>query len=845
MRPDGLPMVFIMGHGKSSCEETRSEIKKDVELRGGLVLDAADARYEDHCIYLLGKNETPAKNQEQFDFRYVTDCIYEGLILQNLLDYRVKTRKTTSYQAFNPLDILHGYTKWRELVQVPEGEVVTGEEFDELTSVAPTYSPVKPYKIYSRKNQEEIVKYLVRFAAYKLVKGNAIWQKMEESNVCKGRTWQSMKEHFRKKIIYRIHTFGLNWRQVRRFRATYGLDEEHDSDADSDEEEGEDNDFITGDNGIKKSFLPRRTSSPFITGGVAGNTNVNVDKSAGVDGVSEEPHTDANMDTRNNEDGPDKTDASNIVGARRRRKLFSTNCSFLDDEEARKSGNEDDAEFNVTPVKKKKKGIAAEVIIEEEEDEQLIVVETITDERENTPPNSSSTNNQPANVLETRIILDTRPSPNKQTETAENDHQAKTLEDIFGPDLSPLTLPPVRRKSRKENSVGASVDVQNEPLPLPTSAISSAQDMRLELNDSDPDFELDKDGSDSDSNGQEQGEQGHKESETNLGESPETAEVEQQDSSSPGWLSRRSPSPSATSPLPPAKRISKSPEKANSPEKATSAEKANSPEKATPRGSRKSSVSSPRKKSESRRPSLVLNTPHSVCCRKVNTVDVEAIENLQQVDENKGARRKSATANDASEKEPEESVDKENIDREDWYKIKYRQPFNRGEEEAIVKYFATHGGYSVRGGNTVWRQMEEDWICPGRTWQSLRERFEKHIEVNLRQFGVTKTDLIKVDRENKVESIKGLRKNVKYYSKDEDVKIINFIIDNKRFEDVKGNELWKVIVQRNVVVGRSWQSLKERFRKTILPKINQYGVDKEIIAKFSKGSNTKKEKRIK
>ena len=565
MRPDGHPMVFIMGHGKSSCEETRSEIKKDVELRGGLVLDAVDARYKDHCIYLLGKNETPDKNQEQFDFRYVTDCIYEGLLLQNLLDYRVKTRKTCSYQAFNPLDILHGYTKWSELVQMPEGEVVTGEEFDELTSVAPTYSPVKPYKIYSRKNQEEIVKYLVRFAAYKLVKGNAIWQKMEESNVCKGRTWQSMKEHFRKKIIYRIHTFGLNWRQVRRFRATYGLDEEHDSDADSDEEEGEDNDFIAGDNGIKKSFLPRRTSSPFITGGVTGNTNVNVDNSGGVNGVSVGPHTIAAIDTRNNEDEPDKTDASNIVGARRRRKLFSTNCSFLDDEEARKSGNEDDAEFNITPVKKKKKGIAAEVIVEEEENEQLIVVETITDERENTPPGSSSTNNQATNVLETRIILDTRPCPNQ--ETVENDHQAKTLEDIFGPDLSPLTLPPVRRKSRKENSVGAPIDVHNEPLP--TSATSSAQDMRLELNDSDPDFEFDNDGSDSDSNGQEQGEQGHKESETNLIESPEemgtvTAEVEQQNTSSPGWLSRRSPS--ATSPFPSDKRKSDSPEKTTSPE---------------------------------------------------------------------------------------------------------------------------------------------------------------------------------------------------------------------------------------------------------------------------------------
>ena len=64
MRPDGHPMVFIMGHGKSSCEETRSEIKKDVELRGGLVLDAVDARYKDHCIYLLGKNETPKRTSK-------------------------------------------------------------------------------------------------------------------------------------------------------------------------------------------------------------------------------------------------------------------------------------------------------------------------------------------------------------------------------------------------------------------------------------------------------------------------------------------------------------------------------------------------------------------------------------------------------------------------------------------------------------------------------------------------------------------------------------------------------------------------------------------------------------
>ena len=50
-----------------------------------------------------------------------------------------------------------------------------------------------------------------------------------------------MKEHFQKKIIHQIHTFGLSWRQVRRFRDTFGLDQEHESDINSEEEEGEDN----------------------------------------------------------------------------------------------------------------------------------------------------------------------------------------------------------------------------------------------------------------------------------------------------------------------------------------------------------------------------------------------------------------------------------------------------------------------------------------------------------------------------------------------------------------------------------------------------------------------------
>ena len=77
-------------------------------------------------------------------------------------------------------------------------------------------SPLKAYRRpYSRKEQQEVVGHLVAQRSWGLVKGNTVWQGMEEAGVCGGRrTWQSMKEHFRKQIMAKIHTFGLDWTTV-------------------------------------------------------------------------------------------------------------------------------------------------------------------------------------------------------------------------------------------------------------------------------------------------------------------------------------------------------------------------------------------------------------------------------------------------------------------------------------------------------------------------------------------------------------------------------------------------------------------------------------------------------
>ena len=43
---------------------------------------------------------------------------------------------------------------------------------------------------------------------------------------------------------------------------------------------------------------------------------------------------------------------------------------------------------------------------------------------------------------------------------------------------------------------------------------------------------------------------------------------------------------------------------------------------------------------------------------------------------------------------------------------------------------------------------------------------------------------------------------------------------------------FKMLEQRAVLPGRSWGSLKERFRKVILKKVRTYGLSEEHVRKF-------------
>ena len=142
-------------------------------------------------------------------------------------------------------------------------------------------------------------------------------------------------------------------------------------------------------------------------------------------------------------------------------------------------------------------------------------------------------------------------------------------------------------------------------------------------------------------------------------------------------------------------------------------------------------------------------------------------------------------------------------------------------------------------------------MCPGRSWQSIKGRFDKHILPTLNRFGTSRTQLAEADGKAKtapaavVAEGGNVSREVRMsYVRSEDLAILSFIADNKRYGDVGGVDMWKLMEQREVVVGRSWQSMKERFRKKILTNIKTYNLSKEHLKGFTSGGGREKQKRM-
>ena len=79
------------------------------------------------------------------------------------------------------------------------------------------------------------------------------------------------------------------------------------------------------------------------------------------------------------------------------------------------------------------------------------------------------------------------------------------------------------------------------------------------------------------------------------------------------------------------------------------------------------------------------------------------------------------------------------------YTRMFRAPYSRREEQAVINFLLERGGFSLRKGTRVWREMEETRICPGRSALALKQQFLQHIMKRLQDFGVTEQQLVEAD----------------------------------------------------------------------------------------------------
>lgn len=61
------------------------------------------------------------------------------------------------------------------------------------------------------------------------------------------------------------------------------------------------------------------------------------------------------------------------------------------------------------------------------------------------------------------------------------------------------------------------------------------------------------------------------------------------------------------------------------------------------------------------------------------------------------------------------------------------------------------------------------------------------------------------------------------YTTDEDTLVLKIIIDSVGYYRIRGKSFWEDI-SNSGLIDRSWQSIKERFEKHVLPRINSYDI---------------------
>lgn len=729
------------------------------------------------------------RDKDIFDYNYIFDCMKHKCLVPNLNDYILGK---SAFEPYNALDILCGNRKWSELPRVELGERVSDiEDGEEDEPVKRPGNMFKPNRLpYCRREEEEVVNWIIENSCYRDLRGIQIWKKMEEEKVGKGRSFQSLKERFRKQIITQIHTFKLSEEIVENFKVGMGLKED---------------DMVGARITLMKrnadDKVKKKRQDVSVPETVSGSPKKGGDPATTSPESSQDDDNDSHKE-RFVVDRPSKTVAQKPIN---QSPLTKTPRKDIIDTLLNNSY------------------ITSSIYEQEVESEKSSSASTepCVEDLENPPPPEAERKKLRQFRLHSDRPLDSPCDPN--TPFTLNRRKKKPAGQI---DLPPASSQAFTRDLREARGSADTFDDEDFGL-------TSTQNMAM---DDEMENEVFVSGSMKMKGINELSSETQmklcKVDVAKLSQEALEKEVVTKDNSFSLSV------PLAGSTTPPGPSSLPKPSSASTPRhrRVTSAEEDRQP------GPRKNNEDFPASQNLLERHLADHERYSQSQADKVQTCDVlDALNNVtgdnkeNEDDDEVSFRSPGSSASARGPKRDNQGFlsptsvkrKRSNYDPDKWetstiksgrfynegsFGTSFRLAFNAKEETAIVRFFLDKGGYHLRKGNKIWKSMEAHNICPHRTWQSMKARWDKFLSKSLAKYKVTEADLTAADRRvygniggdpsrssstsddsdrrSEVSARTGGQRRA--YTREEDIKIIKHLLQSRRYLEVKGREMWEV-----------------------------------------------------
>ena len=144
------------------------------------------------------------------------------------------------------------------------------------------------------------------------------------------------------------------------------------------------------------------------------------------------------------------------------------------------------------------------------------------------------------------------------------------------------------------------------------------------------------------------------------------------------------------------------------------------------------------------------------------------------------------------------------------------QKYSLEEDQQMLDFILENRLFGSRRGNALYKLMEDQKVVEGRTWQSMKTRFLKNIFPRMTPEDQKKHDGLAIKL---MTSPVGQYFFQRKYSLEEDAKLLKYVSDHGLYSMMKGNSAWKHMERVGVLSDRTWQSMKNRFIKTLYRKM--------------------------